>query len=151
MTGEPTSSPRSGMKHSQEMFVGYRAWKWGKEESQHPKSPRTANLKGGEVKECVFGVGTQLIDSLLVHSGRVRPAKCRLCLRERGEGWDQPSQLQTPDLGLLRSQKISVSQPKLVPRESLAELPHWEPVQSHTGEDITAFTGTEQPQICVFC
>lgn len=84
-----------------------------------PQIPKNS-LKGGEVKEgCVgpgvFGTGTHLSGSLLGQTGRVRPADADCVQAERGERWDLPFQLHTPDLGLLTSWKISVSQPDWFP------------------------------------
>lgn len=78
-------------------------------------------------------------------------SKCRLCASRAGRtlGSAIPTAHSRPWAAhILQNLWFSA---RLVPRESLAALPRWEPVQSHTGEDITAFTGTEPPQICVFC
>lgn len=70
---------------------------------------------------------------------------------ERGQCWDQPFQLPNSRPWAAPIPENLCVSAQLLPRESLAALSPWEPAQSHTGEDISAFTGTEPPQICVFC
>lgn len=136
---------------------GHRAWRWGREEchstqnSRELQTWREVRLRNVCVGPGVFRIGTHLIDSLLVQTGRVRQAKCRLHGTRGGRVLG--SAIPTANSGPWASQipENLCFSAKLVPSESLAALPHWEPVQSHTGEDTTAFTGTEPPQICVFC
>lgn len=91
----------------------------GEGRAQHPKFPR--NLQGGEVQECVCGprcvwdLDPALLDSLLVQAGRARPAECRQCEQSGENVGISHSSCQTPDLGLLPSQRISVSQPSCFP------------------------------------
>lgn len=139
------------------MFVRIQSSEVGEgRESQLPKLLRIENLKGAEGKECVRGPRCvwdwDTPDPFPPGAHRESQAsKCRLCVTRGGRmlGSAIPAANSRPWASQIPENLCFSAE--LVPRESPAALPRWEPAQSHAGKDISAFTGTEPPQICVFC
>lgn len=117
----------------------HRAWRWGREEchstqnSQELQTWREVRLRNVCVGPGVFRIGTHLIDSLLVQTGRVRQAKCRLCGTRGGESVGishSNCKLRTlgfsdPGKSLFLSQTGSQWEPDSAASLGASSEPHW--------------------------